>query len=309
MRVVIAGGSGFIGSALSRMLTDRGDEVVIPTRSPRKTVPQNERLQYAHWDGQNAEQLALALQGADAVVNLAGENIAAGRWTPQRKQAIVESRLQAGAAIAQAFGQLQQPPAVLVQGSATGWYGTWADMVQAPQCTESLAHGQGFLADTVVRWEASTATLNVPDVRRCIIRTAPVLDGRGGLLARILPLFRMGLGGPLGSGRQPFPWIHLQDEVAAILFLMDHPECAGVFNLAAPDQVDNRTFTATLAQALHRPAFLPAPAFALRLALGEMANELLLAGQRAVPERLLAAGFRFQHATLTSALSTIKSNL
>lgn len=308
MRVVIAGGSGFIGSALTRALMDRGDEVIILSRSQRKNASQNERLHHEQWDGQRADQLALAIQDADAVINLVGENIAAGRWTPARKQAIVESRVRAGTALTQAVSLLQKRPSVVIQGSATGWYGAWPDMQQAPLCTESLPSGHGFLAATVMRWEASTAEINAPDVRRCVIRTAPVLDGHGGMLARILPLFRLGLGGPLGSGQQPFPWIHLHDEISAILFLLDHPECAGAFNLSAPEQVDNHTFTALLGQALHRPVILPAPAFALRLAFGEMANELLLAGQRAVPERLLAAGFRFQHASLASALSTIKSN-
>lgn len=311
MHVVILGGTGFIGSALASALLARGDTVTVPSRAPRPATAQG--IVHATWNGRDADTLTRLLESAQAVVNLLGENIAAGRWTPQRKARIVDSRVTAGQAVAAALGAMNGaglpavPPAVLVQASAVGYYGAWPDMVTAPRCGEGDPPGAGFLAETCARWEASSAPAQTMGVRRCIIRSGVVL-GAGGALARMLPAFKAWLGGPLGSGRQPFPWVHLADEVGAILHLLDTPSCSGPYNLAAPQAVDNAAFTAELNRAVGRPSWLPAPpapAFALRLALGELAEEALLAGQVAPPDRLTDSGYAFRFPTLRAALADL----
>lgn len=340
MHVVILGGTGFIGSALARALLARGDTVTIPSRAPRNTGVHG--ITHATWNGRDPEQLAHLLGGAHAVVNLLGENIAGGRWTPERKARIVDSRVAAGQAVAAALGSLNGAgtahgahgtsevngsagldgldgldgsgglaasalPSVLVQASAVGYYGGWPDMAAAPRCGEGDLPGTGFLADTCARWEASSAPAEAMGVRRCVIRSGVVL-GAGGALERMLPAFRAWLGGPLGSGRQPFPWIHLADEVGAIVHLLDSPACSGAYNLAAPQAVDNAGFTAELNRAVGRPHWLPAPpvpAFALRLALGELADEALLAGQITPPGRLADSGYAFRFPTLREALADL----
>lgn len=313
MHVVILGGTGFIGSALSRALLARGDTVTVPSRAPQpasaRGIIHAQGAVRAAWNGRDPEPLARLLEGAQAVVNLLGENIAAGRWTPQRKARIVDSRVAAGQAVAAALGAMNGAglPAVLVQASAVGYYGAWPDMAAAPRCGEGDPPGPGFLAETCARWEASSAPAQTMGVRRCIIRSGVVL-GTGGALARMLPAFRAWLGGPLGNGRQPFPWIHLADEVGAILHLLDTPSCSGPYNLAAPQAVDNAGFTVELNRAVGRPAWLPAPpapAFALRLALGELAEEALLAGQLAPPDRLTDSGYTFRFPTLRAALANL----
>jgi len=319
MHVVILGGTGFIGSALTRALLARGDAVTVPSRAPRASGAgaasgaqgAGPSVTPAVWNGRDPEPLAHLLHGAHAVVNLLGENIAGGRWSAQRKARIVDSRVAAGQAVAAALGSLEASgagrPAVLVQASAVGYYGGWPDMATAPKCGEADPPGPGFLAETCGRWEAASAPAQAMGVRRCVIRSGVVL-GAGGALARMLPAFRAWLGGPLGSGRQPFPWIHLADEVGAILHLLDTPSCSGPYNLAAPQAVDNAGFTAELNRAVGRPAWLPAlpaPGFALRLALGEMADEALLAGQVAPPNRLADSGYVFRFPALREALADL----
>lgn len=312
MRIVILGGTGFIGSALATSLAARGDTVLVPTRSPNRQVlagTSSRDILYETWDIKEPDQLVRILTCADAVVNLVGENIAGQRWTAAQKQRIVSSRVRVGEALCSAFTSLPNPPKTLIQASAVGLYGAWPEMASAPVCTEHSPSGNNFLADTALRWEASTSAIEqIETVRRCVIRTAPVLGAGGGMLAPLLPLFRFGLGGTVGSGRQPFAWIHLHDEVNAIRFLLDNDRLSGVFNLAAPAHSSAKDFAKALGRALHRPVLLPVPAFALRLTLGEMAEELLLAGQRVMPEHLLQAGFTFTYANLDAALHQIVAN-
>lgn len=220
MRVVILGGTGFIGSALVKALLRAGHDVTV---SSRRVRPQEGGgPAYARWDGQSPQALAEICKGAAAVVNLLGENIGAGRWTVARREAIIQSRVRAGEAVSAAFALLDKAgdalPKTLIQASASGWYGLWPDLATAPDCTEDAPAGSGFLAEVVRRWEASSAPVEALGVRRVRIRTAPVLGKGGGVLARMLPLYRWGLGGPAGTGRQPFPWIHLDDEAGAIVF-------------------------------------------------------------------------------------------
>ncbi len=298
MRTIILGGTGFIGAALARLLAGQGHEVVVPSRSPAK-VPRllGPSVSGAPFDGVSGAGWAQFLDAQTAIVNLAGENIAEGRWTLEKKRRILGSRLDAGAAVMDALRQAREKPAVLVQASAVGYYGA-----RGPEPVgEAEPPGGGFLAQVAQRWEESTRAAEALGVRRVVVRTSMVL-GRGGALAKMLPAFRWGLGGPLGSGRQAVPWIHLDDEAGAIAHLLATPGLAGPFNLAAPEAVDSRGFARALGRALGRPAVLPAPAFALRLLLGQMAEEVLLSGANAAPTRLLASGYRFRHPTLAGAL-------
>ena len=301
MQTIILGGTGFIGQALSRLLCGQGHEVVVPSRRPEK-VPAllGDGVRGAPFDGQTGAGWAQLITPDTAIVNLAGENIAGGRWTPDKKRRILESRLDAGAAVMDAIRQAGELPAVLVQASAVGYYGARG----AEGVGEDAPPGANFLARVAGRWEASTQEAEALGVRRVVVRTSMVL-GRGGALAKMLPPFRLGLGGPLGAGTQMVPWIHLDDEAGAIAFLIQTPGLSGPFNLAAPEAVDSRGFARALGRALKRPAFLPAPGFALRLLLGQMAEEVLLSGVRAEPTRLLAAGYRFRHPRLAAALADV----
>jgi len=302
MRVVIAGGTGFIGTALTHVLTASGHDVTILTRRPRPAAPATDggRVDYAVWDGMTARGWGEWAEDA-AVVNLAGENIAAGRWSAQRKRDIVESRMAAGSAVLQAVAQAAVKPRVVVQASAVGYYGDRGEQV----LEETSLPGKGFLAETAVKWEQSTRDVEYMEVRRVIVRTGVVLGTGGGALARMLPPFRLGLGGPVGDGKSWFPWIHIRDEARAIAFLIERPEAAGPFNLVAPGVVTGKAFAEALGKAVGRPAVLRVPAFALRLALGEMADAALLASLRVSPTRLKALGFAFDFPDIASALADL----
>jgi uncharacterized protein (TIGR01777 family) len=299
MRVVIIGGSGFIGQALTRSLTGDGHEVVVVSRGQPR--PAGGGVTYAPFDGRTGAGWSQHLDGATALVNLAGENIASGAWTKARKQRILDSRVDAGRAVMEALGRVAVKPAVLIQGSAIGFYG---DRGEAPT-TEEAPAGSGFLAEVAAKWEASTAAATAHGLRRVVVRTAVVLDGKGGALPRMLAPFRLFAGGPLGSGRQWFSWIHLADEVGAIRFLMDNSQAQGPYNLAAPEAVTQDGLARAIGKALSRPALLRVPETVLRLLLGEMAQELFLNGVQAVPERLTRHGFAFRFPTLAAALADI----
>ena len=300
MRVVLLGGSGFIGRALTQALISRGDEVVVPTRHvPAITSTAGPEYQR---DGQDHSSLSQILNGADAVVNLLGENIAAKRWSPGQKERILSSRLLAGQALVIALQLPIVKPKIVILASAISYYGFWPESLSAPECTEDSPAGSGFLVTATIQWGRSTQQAEFLGLRRYIIRTAPVLGLGGGMLAKLLPVFQLGLGGPIGTGRQPFAWIHLDDEVAAILFLLDQEELGGPFNLAAPEQNTMNDFVRSLGRALKRPVWIPLPSPLLRLVFGDMADELLLAGQKMSPTRLLEHGFTFRRPTLNSAL-------
>jgi len=296
-RVLITGGSGLIGRALVDELAAARTEAVVLSRRPEavRGLPAGARA--AGWDGASAAGWAELAEGAAAIVHLAGENVGEGRWTAERKRRLRDSRLRSGEAVVAAVRAARRPPRVLLQASAVGYYGARGDQV----LDEAAAPGEGFLGELSRDWEASTAAVEALGVRRAVLRTGLVLSRRGGALPRLLLPFRLGLGGPMGSGRQYWPWIHLADEVGAIRFLLAAESAAGAFNLAAPQPLPNREFGRVLGRVLRRPALMPAPAFALRAALGEMAT-IVLDGQRAVPRRLLAAGFGFRFPELEGAL-------
>ena len=300
MRVIVTGGTGLIGRALARGLSTDGHEVIVLSRRAQASERRAGGAQVVGWDARTTAGWGSWVDGADAVVNLAGENIGGGLWTAAHKRRIMESRILAGQAVVQAIEQAAHRPRVLVQASGIGYYGRRGDET----LTESDAPGSDWLAQVAVAWEACTQSLEALGVRRAVIRTAGVLDSREGFLPRMLLPFRLFIGGPLGGGRQWLPWIHLADEVGAIRFLIDHPQAAGAFNLAAPDAVRNADFGRALGRVLGRPSFMPAPALALRLALGELAG-LILEGQRAVPRRLTELGFTFRFPDLEPALRDV----
>lgn len=297
---------GFIGTPLAMALAERGHEVLVSTR--REVHEGNRpdaRIRRATWNGRDATALVPLLDGVDAVVNLLGESLAAGKWTPEEKRRIVESRTQAGEALTFALNSRRQRglslPQTLIQASATGYYGLWADAATAPLCEEDTPSGTGFLADTVRAWEISTEAAESMGIRRCRIRTAPVL-GPGGFVGRLIPSFRWFAGGVPGTGRQPLPWIHRADEVDAIVFLLEHGETSGAYNLCSPELTTMRAFCKALGRVMRRPVWVPLPANLLQAVFGDMADEILLSGQRTVPARLLDAGFTFGHVELEAAL-------
>jgi uncharacterized protein (TIGR01777 family) len=289
MRVIITGGSGLIGRALATDLARNSHEVIIISRRPERIIHLPAGVRAERWDGRTAEGWYSLADGADAIVNLAGENISSGRWTDERKRAILQSRLNAGQAVVQAVKAATRKPRVLIQASGIGYYGPCGN----EEITEETPPGHDFLAGLATEWESSTAFLEAFGVRRAIIRTGVVLSIEGGALPRMLLPFRFFVGGRLGSGRQWFPWIHIADEVGAIRYLIENEAASGPFNLSAPIPLTNTEFSHLLGQQLRRPALIPTPEFALRLLFGEMATAIL-DGQRAVPKRLLQLDFKFR---------------
>ena len=295
-RVLLLGGSGLIGRRLAPVLISAGYEVVVLTRDPGRVVPVP-GVRAVGWDCRSAACWEREVDGARAIVNLVGENVAEGRWSAARKVALLDSRLHATAAMVAALANAEHRPEVLLQGSAVGFYGPCGD----EEVDESAPAGDDFLARLTREWEAASEATEGLGVRRVLLRTGVVLDPAGGALPKMMLPFRFFAGGPLGSGRQVLPWIHHRDQPSAIHFLLEHRAARGPFNLTAPNPVSQADFARALGRLLHRPAVLPTPAFALRLAVGEMA-EVLLAGQRAVPRRLLEIGFSFDHPELVGAL-------
>jgi uncharacterized protein (TIGR01777 family) len=300
MKIVIAGGSGFLGRALAEELSRQGRDVLVLTRATL-TAASTRSIRFANWNPRQDGAWTTEIDGADAVVNLAGESIAAKRWSPAQKQRILESRVQATSALAAAIRAARHPPTVFVSGSAVGYYGPLGDEI----VTETRPAGSDFLATVCQRWESEALQGASAATRVACIRTGLALEKDGGAFPRMLLPFRFGAGGPLGSGRQYWPWIHRDDWVALVAWMIDTPAAAGPINATAPTPVTNAEFTRTLGRVLHRPAFMPAPAFALRIALGEMADALLLSGQRAVPAAAQQLGFTFRFTDLEAALRSI----
>ncbi len=299
MSIVIAGGSGFLGAPLARALAAGGHDVIILTRQPSASasVP---RVSSVAWtpDGTSGAW-AHVVNGATAVINLAGESIAAKRWSGAQKQKLRDSRLLATRSLTTAIRQAARPP-VFISGSAVGYYG---DRGGEP-VTEASAPGTDFLADLAKQWEA--AANDVADLTRvALIRTGIVLDRAGGALPKMLPPFQMFVGGPLGSGHQYMPWIHKDDWVSLVSWIVTAEGARGPVNATSPSPVTNAEFSKALGRALKRPSLLPAPAFALRIALGEMADALLLSGQRALPVRATDLGFSFRYSNIDEALASI----
>ena len=291
--VAVTGASGLIGTALTAALEGRGDRVIPVGRRPP--------VGGVAWDPVARRIDEAALEGVDAGIHLAGESID-GRWTSSKKRRILDSRVEGTEVLVGALSRLDRPPAVVVSASAIGFYGDRGD----EELTEDSEPGTGFLAEVCERWEAAAVPIASPNTRLVLARTGIVCTPDGGALGRMLALTRMGLGGRLGNGRQWWSWITLEDEVRALLHLLDTP-MAGPVNLIAPGACRNAEFVRTLARALRRPAVLPAPALALRAVLGEMANGLLLASTRARPVRLEDSGFIFRSPDFAAAISELLS--
>lgn len=281
----MTGSSGLIGRSLVRALEARGDSVLRMRRG-------------VHWDPEaGVVELAL-LEGQNAIIHLAGESLA-GLWTARRKKRIRESREQGTRLIATALGKLRQQPAVLVSASATGFYG---DRPPSEKVDEFATRGPGFLADVVEVWERASDPAREAGVRVVNARFGIVLAREGGAFGLTLPLFRLGLGGKLGSGRQIWSWVALDDVVQAVLFCIDHTDIDGPVNIVAPQPVSNLAFTRTLGRVLRRPTIFGVPSFLLKAVVGEMADEMLLSGVRVEPRKLLDAGYDFRHPELEDAL-------
>lgn len=290
MHVAVTGASGLIGSALVPLVSSAGNQI---TRLVRRPGGKGE----ATWDPSSGVDLA-ALDGIDAIVHLAGENIAAGRWTSAVKQRIRESRVQGTRMLCEALAKSPRPPKVLVCASAIGFYGDRGD----EELTEESAAGKGFLADVVRDWEAAAAPASGAGIRVVNLRFGVVLSSHGGALAKMLLPFKLGAGGRVGDGRQYWSWISIDDAAGAVYHSLLTDVLSGPVNAVAPYPATNNDFTKTLGRVLRRPTVLPMPAFAARLALGEMANDLLLASARVVPRQLERSGYVFHQPTLEPAL-------
>lgn len=301
MNIIISGGTGLIGRALVAELAANGHQLTILSRAAKKPAGLPANVTVQTWDARTAAGWGRLVETADAVINLAGANLSEKRWTAEQKERIRASRVNAGNALVEAIQQAARKPGLLIQASATGYYGPQ----QSEPLAETAAPGNDFLAQVCVDWEAATAPVEALGVRRIILRTGVVLSNEpGGALAKMVLPFRFFAGGPLGNGQQWFPWIHLADEVIAIRFLLTHPTAAGPFNLCAPQPLTNAQFSRAIGQTLHRPAWLPVPAPALKLLFGEMAA-VLLTGQRALPVKLLDLGFEFKYSSAPAALKNL----
>lgn len=292
MDVVVSGSHGLIGSALVPALTAAGHRV-------RRLVRGSPGPGEVAWDPEAGTVDAGGLAGADAAVHLAGVGIGDKRWTTTQKQRIRDSRVKGTGTLARALAGLPTPPAVLVSGSAVGYYGDRGDEV----LTEASGPGEGFLAEVVRDWEEAAAPAAEAGVRVVHTRTGIVQAAHGGALARQLPMFRLGVGGPLGPGRQWVSWVSLDDEVGAIVHALTTESLRGPVNLCAPEPTTSAGLAKAIGKALHRPAVVPVPRFALSLVVGrQMTEEMVLASQRAVPEKLLASGYRFRHPDIATAM-------
>jgi hypothetical protein len=292
LRIAISGASGFVGTALSAFLTSGGHTVLPLVRRAARHEGE------IAWNPAAGEIDAARLEGVDAVIHLAGAGIADKRWRDKRKAEIMASRVKGTDLLARTLAGLQRKPAVFVSMSAVGFYGAQGD----EPLTEASLAGDGFLAEVAKAWEAATVPAAAADIRVVQPRLGVVLGAGGGALARLLPPFRMGLGGPVGSGRQVMSWVTLDDVVGALHHMLFTPSLFGPVNVTAPHPVSQREFARVLGTVLHRPALMPLPAAVVRLAFGQMGEEALLSGQRVLPQQLLGSGFVFRQPELGGAL-------
>lgn len=295
MKIVVSGSTGLIGSALQEALTRR-DHTVVPLVRRRPTTGEP----VIAWDPEHGSIDRAAFEGVDAVVHLAGENVF-GRWSPAKKHRIRDSRVLGTRLLADALAGLQRPPATLLAASAIGYYGDRGD----EELSEQSAPGEDFLAHVSRDWEAATAPATRAGIRVVNMRFGVVLTAQHGALAKMLPAFRIGLGGPIGSGSQYVSWIALDDVIGAIVHVLEHGDLVGPVNMTAPVPVSSREFARTLGKVLGRPAVVTVPAFALRMAFGAEGAAMLQSGQRVLPTRLLASGFQFARPALEPALRSL----
>ncbi len=301
MRVIITGATGFIGRALTEALLKEGHDLVLVTRSiPKEKSISSVKLHFSIWFPDNESEILKEIDGADAVINLAGEPIVGKRWTDSQKQKLLESRVHSTRCIARSIEKATRRPKILINASAIGYYGSRA----SEELTEESAGGEGFLSEVCRAWEAHAIRVEDFGVRVVRLRTGIVLEKWGGALHLMLPPFQMFAGGWLGSGKQWMSWIHLEDLVRMIVFCLENSQINGAVNGVAPQPVTNKAFSMVLAQVLKRPCFLPVPEIALKVLLGEMST-ILLASQKALPKKATSLGFSFQYPEIRKALETI----
>lgn len=301
MKYLLTGGTGFIGSAVIRSLAAGDCEIVVLSRTPFE--PRrigSATVRYAAWDARTAGPWCDEIETTDAVINLAGKSLFSSRWTETVKRDLVASRVDSTSVLVRAMNAAAHKPSVFISASAVGYYGDRADAI----VTEAAPKGRGFLAELAAQWEAAAAAAGSSGIRVAMPRIAIALERDGGALRKMALPFYFFAGGYLGSGTQPLSWIHLDDLVRAIVFPIGHASFAGAYNCSAPGLVTMKQFCAALGRALHRPSWTFVPSFLLKAVLGE-ASEMLLTGQKVVPEKLLAAGFQFHHETLDNALHSI----
>jgi uncharacterized protein len=308
MRIVIAGGTGFLGSPLAEAYAEEGHDVRVLTRGLPPGELRHESgtgvpgITSVGWapDGQSGPWAA-AIDGADAVINLSGESIAGKRWSPARKAALRDSRIVSTRSLVAAITSVTAPPSVFISGSGTGYYGNSRDEIR----TEESPPGDDFLSHMAVDWEAAAHNAESARTRVVLLRTGIVLERSGGALKEMIRPFRFFVGGRMGSGRQYMPWIHRIDWIEMVRWIAETPDVRGPVNATAPEPVTNRRFARALGRALRRPSLAPAPGFALKLVVGEMATPLLLQGQRAIPAKAQSLRFHFRYPTLDQAFRGI----
>jgi uncharacterized protein (TIGR01777 family) len=307
MRIVVAGGTGFLGRPLVEALARAGHDLIVLSRrgasppSPGRVWSESPAVREMRWSASDdLAGWAHVLHGADVVINLAGEPIAGRRWTDEQKRRLRDSRLDTSRAVARAIHAAEPPPTLLLNASAVGYYGSRGDT----RLVERSSAGDDFLGRLCVEWETVASAAAGADTRVVYLRSGIVLERGGGALRSMLLPFRLFAGGPVGSGDQYMSWIHRADWIALVAWLLTTTE-DGPFNATAPEPVTNAQFAEVLGRTIHRPSWLPAPAFALRLLLGEMADAILIGGQRVVPQRALELGFQFAYPTLDAALAQI----
>jgi uncharacterized protein len=301
LKIAISGGTGFIGKALIEQLAENNHQIVLLTRNPENVDDTlKNKISIIHWDGKSANSWVNSIEGADAIINLAGEPITIKRWNDATKHLILNSRLDSTKAIVRALATISKKPQVLLNASAAGYYGD----IPRGDADESQKRGNSFLAETCERWENQARLAESSGVRVAMLRYGIVLEKDGGALAKMMLPFKIFAGGPPGSGKQWVSWIHREDAIRAIVFALENPNISGPINVASPEPVSMRDFCSTLAKALGRHSWAPVPDFVLKTMLGEM-SEMLLTGQRAIPKKLQESGFKFKYPDLRQALGMI----
>ncbi len=301
MKVVLAGGTGFVGGSLLSALIAEHHQVVLLTRNLEKAKHlSGNAVSVVEWDAKNGGDWEKSIDSSDVVINLSGESVANKRWTDSVKQKILDSRVNSTRAIVHAISRAEKRPSLLVNASAIGIYGSDPEK----KLLETTPKGEGFLADVCDSWEKEASKAENLSIRVVKLRIGIVLGKEGGALKRMLPPFQFFLGGPLGNGLQWFPWVHRDDVVRSILYVMENNEIQGPINMAAPEPVRLKDFCKVLGKVLHRPSLFPVPIFVLRLMVGDMAD-MLIASQKMIPQKLKSSGFQFRYSHLEDALQAI----